>query len=179
LPIASQLPTVVFEMKLPLGKFIAVIAVALMVLPSIGTAFANEAAPAGAGHTLHTSGGVRHPSYDPKQNRRGCPLVIKSVPGAFSMQNCWRLISDLERAHPKWRAYGRRNHANNTSMKTARNGALVWTVKLLGPPKGNPYLRGRENYIPFGELHVVAVNHRSYGRAGTILLDTLGNSPDL
>ena len=90
-----------------------------------------------------------------------------------------QLMSELEKVHPKWRAFGRRNHAKSPSMKIARNGAMVWTVKLLGPPKGNPYLRGRENYIPFGELHILAVNHRSYGRAGTILLDTLGDSPDL
>jgi hypothetical protein len=166
-------------MMLPRGKFLAVIAVGLMVPPSIGTAFANEAAPAVTGRTLHTSGGVRHPSYDPTQNRRGCPSVIRSVPGAFSMKDCRQLISELEKVHPKWRAYGRRNHAKSTGMKIARNGTPVWVVELSGPPKGTPYLRGRENYRPFGELHVLAVNHRSYGRAGTILLDTLGDSPDL
>jgi hypothetical protein len=166
-------------MELPLGKFAAALAAVLIVCPSFTTAFANEAAQVREGRALHTSGGVRHPAYDPTQNQRGCPLVIKSVPGAFSMQDCRRLISELERVHPKWRAYGRRNHSMNQSMNVARQGAQVWAVKLLGPPKGDPYLRGRENYIPWGELHILAVNHRAYGRAGTILLDTLGDSPDL
>jgi hypothetical protein len=67
------------------------------------TAFANEAAQALAGRTLHTSGGVRHPSYDPTQNRRGCPLVIRSVPGSFNREQCMQLMSELEKVHPKWR----------------------------------------------------------------------------
>jgi len=174
-----RISTFVIGMKISPGKFTLLLVMALLVAPPLPLALANEAAQVRHGRVLHTFGGVRHPSYDPTQNRRGCPLVIRSVPGSFSQEQCMQLMSELEKVHPKWRAFGRRNHAKSPSMKIARNGAAVWTVKLLGPPKGNPYLRGRENYIPFGELHILAVNHRSYGRAGTILLDTLGDSPDL
>lgn len=95
------------------------------------------------------------------------------------MERCWRLISELEKVHPKWRAFGERNNANSTGLEIAGNGAPVWVVELSGPPKDKPYLRGSENYRLFGELHILAVNNPAYGRAGTILLDTLGNSPEL
>lgn len=167
------------DMKISPGKFALLLAMVLLVSPSIRPVFASEAVQTHSGRVLHTSGGVRHPAYDPTQNRRGCPLVIESVPGSFSAEQCLQLVRELEEVHPQWRAFARKNSTSSQGMEVTRNGVPVWVFELSGPPKGKPYMRGSENYIPFGELHILAVNHRTYGRAGTILLDTLGSSPHL
>lgn len=119
----------------------------------------------------HASGNIRHPAYDASKNRQGCPANVRSSPGkpALGMRDCFRLLDKLQPTHPHWSA--------SVGLEVTHDGASVWVAELYGAQKDHPERRSVKDAVFLGKIHVLAVDHPVYGRAGTILLDTVAESP--
>jgi uncharacterized protein YkwD len=81
--------------------------------------------------------------------------------------------------HPNWAVYYFLNHSKSTGLRRMPDGTPLIASELRAPPKGQPRLRDTSRYIPYGEIHILAIDHPAFGPAGTVLLDTLPDSPHL
>jgi uncharacterized protein YkwD len=117
----------------------------------------------------HTKGSIRNPSYNPALNQRGCPSSLKPVGNqrVFEMRDTFDLVEKLFQTHSRWGAFRWISSSNTTGLFRTPDNTPVWVTRLKGLPDERTY----------GELHVVATDHPVYGPAGTIILDTLPDSP--
>jgi uncharacterized protein YkwD len=117
----------------------------------------------------HTGGSVRHPDYDPALNSKGCPATLKSEPNqkTFGMGDAFDIKRQLSRTHPHWIASQRISRSSSTGLARMPDNTPVWVAKVNDQSK---------NSI-LGELHILATDHPRFGRAGTVLLDTVPDSP--